>query len=152
VRLLVAASPRELPRIEEIAVNPSVLAFTLGISILTGLIFGLAPALAATRRSPGAFLKEGGRGATAGLAHNRLRNFLVVGEVALSLILLVSAGLLVRSFVRLLQVAPGFNPDRMVTMWVNFTSAAYSETGRSTRFVEELLPRVASLPGVESVA
>jgi putative ABC transport system permease protein len=152
VRLLVAASPRDLPRVGEISVDPGVLAFTLGISILTGLLFGLAPALAATRQNPGAFLKEGGRGSTSGLAHNRLRGFLVVGEVALSLVLLVSAGLLVRSFIRLLQVAPGFNPDRMVTMWMNFTSAAYSEKGRSTRLLEELLPRVAALPGVESVA
>jgi putative ABC transport system permease protein len=129
-----------------------VLAFTIGISVLTGLLFGLAPALAATRQSPGAFLKEGGRGSTSGTGQNRLRGFLVVGEVALSLVLLVGAGLLVRSFIRLLHVAPGFNPDRIVTMWMNFTSAAYSEKGRSTRFLNDLLPRVAALPGVESVA
>ncbi|HXN53073.1 MAG TPA: ABC transporter permease [Candidatus Acidoferrum sp.] len=152
VRLLVAVSPRDLPRVDEISVNPGVLAFTLGICILTGLLFGLAPALAATRQSPGAFLKEGGRGSTSGLAHNRMRSFLVVGEVALSLVLLVSAGLLVRSFIRLLQVAPGFNPDHIVTMWVNFTSAAYSEKGRSTQLLDQLLPRVAALPGVEGVA
>ena len=152
VRLLVNVSPRDLPRVEEISVNPGVLAFTVGISLLTGLLFGLAPAFAATRQSPGNFLKEGGRGSTSGLAHNRLRSFLVIGEVALSLVLLVSAGLLLRSFVRLLHVAPGFNPDRMVTMWMNFSSAAYSEKGRSTRLVNELLPRVAALPGVESVS
>jgi putative ABC transport system permease protein len=116
------------------------------------LLFGLVPAFAAIRQSPGAFLKEGGRGSTSGLAHNRLRGVLVIGEVALSLVLLVSAGLLLRSFARLLEVAPGFNPDRIVTMWLNFTSAAYSEKGRSTRLLNELLPRVAALPGVESVA
>ena len=152
VRLLVTISPRDLPRVEEVSLNAGVLLFTLGISLLTGFLFGLVPALAAARQSPGAFLKEGGRGSTSGLAHNRLRGFLVVGEVALSLVLLVSAGLLVRSFVRLLEVAPGFNPDRMVTMWMNFTSAAYSEKGRSTRLLNELLPRVAALPGVEAVA
>ena len=152
LRLLVAASPRDLPRVEEISVNPIVLAFTIGISVLTGLLFGLAPALAATRQSPGGFLKEGGRGSTSGAGQNRLRGFLVVGEVALSLVLLVSAGLLVRSFIHLLHVAPGFSPDRIVTMQVNFTSAAYSEKGRSTRFLNELLPRVAALPGVEGVA
>ena len=152
VRLLVAVSPRDLPRVEEVSLNGVGLLFTLGISVLTGLLFGLVPAFAATRQSPGAFLKEGGRGSTSGLAHNRLRGFLIVGEVALSLVLLVSAGLLLRSFVQLLEVAPGFNPDRIVTMWVNFTSAAYSEKGRSTRLLDELLPRVAALPGVEYLA
>jgi putative ABC transport system permease protein len=152
VRLLVAVSPRDLPRVEEVSINAGVLLFTLGISVLTGLLFGLVPAFAATRQSPGAFLKEGGRGSTSGLAHNRLRGFLIVGEVALSLVLLVSAGLLLRSFVRLLEVAPGFNPERIVTMWVNFTSAAYSEKGRSTNLLDELLPRITALPGVESVA
>ena len=152
VRLLVAVSPRDLPRVEEVSLNSGVLLFSLGISLLTGLLFGLVPAFAATRQSPGAFLKEGGRGSTSGLAHNRLRGFLIVGEVALSLVLLVSAGLLLRSFVRLLDVAPGFNPDRIVTMWVNFTSAAYSEKGRSTRLLDELLPRVTALPGVEAAA
>jgi predicted permease len=152
LRVLVAVSPRDLPRVEEVSLNAGVLLFTLGISLLTGLLFGLVPAFAAIRQSPGAFLKEGGRGSTSGLAHNRLRGVLVIGEVALSLVLLVSAGLLLRSFARLLEVAPGFNPDRIVTMWLNFTSAAYSEKGRSTRLLNELLPRVAALPGVESVA
>lgn len=152
LRLLVAASPQEFPRLQEVNVDLSVLGFTFGVSLITGLLFGLGPALAATRQTLGGFLKEGGRGSTAGRAHNRLRGLLVIGEVALSLVLLVSAGLLIRSFMRLLEVKPGFNPDRMVTMWLNFTSERYASKGRSTQFLDQLLPHVAALPGVEGVA
>jgi len=152
VRLLVAASPEQLPRVQEIALDLRVLLFTLGVSLLTGLLFGLAPALAATRHSLGHFLKEAGRGGAEGLAHNRLRGVLVVTEVAFSLVLLVCAGLLGRSFVRMLEVNPGFRPDHMVTMWMNFTSANYAPKGRPTQFLEQFLPRAAALPGVEGVA
>ena len=152
VRLLVAASPEQLPRVQEIALDLRVLLFTLGVSFLTGLLFGLAPALAATRHSLGHFLKEAGRGGAEGLAHNRLRGVLVATEVAFSLVLLVCAGLLGRSFVRMLEVNPGFRPDHMVTMWMNFTSANYAPKGRPTQFLEQLLPRAAALPGVEGVA
>src|SRR5712664_3617782 len=131
VRLLVAASPQQLPRVHEITLDLRVLFFTLGVSLLTGLLFGLAPAIAATRHSLGHFLKEAGRGGAQGLAHNRLRG---------------------RSFVRMLEVNPGFRPNHMVTMWMNFTSTNYAPKGRSTRFLEQLLPRVAALPGVEGVA
>ena len=152
VRLLVAASPQQLPRVREITLDLRVLLFTLGVSLLTGLLFGLAPALAATRHSLGHFLKEAGRGGAEGLAHNRLRGVLVVTEVAFSLVLLVCAGLLGRSFVRMLEVNPGFRPDHMVTMWMNFTSANYAPKGRPTQFLEQLIPRAAALPGVEGVA
>src|SRR6266705_95125 len=152
VRLLVAASPEQLPRVQEITLDLRVLLFTLGVSLLTGLLFGLAPALAATRHSLGHFLKEAGRGGAEGLAHNRLRGVLVVTEVAFSLVLLVCAGLLGRSFVRMLEVNPGFRPDHVVTMWMNFTSANYAPKGRRTQFLEQLLPRAAALPGVEGVA
>ena len=152
VRLLVATSPEQLPRVQEIALDLRVLHFTLGVSLLTGLLFGLAPALAATRHRLGHFLKEAGRGSAESLAHNRLRGVLVVTEVAFSLVLLVCAGLLGRSFVRMLEVNPGFRPDHMVTMWMNFTSANYAPKGRPTQFLEQLLPRAAALPGVEGVA
>jgi putative ABC transport system permease protein len=152
VRLLVAASPQQLPRVQEITLDLRVLLFTLGVSLLTGLLFGLAPAIAATRHSLGHFLKEAGRGGAQGLAHNRLRGLLVVSEVAFSLVLLVCAGLLGRSFVRMLEVNPGFQPDHVVTMWMNFTSANYAPKGRSTQFLDQLLPRIAALPGVEGTA
>src|SRR5215831_1307584 len=152
VRLLVAASPSDLPRVREVSIDLRVLGFTLAVSLLTGLLFGLAPALAAGRQSLGEFLKEGSRGSTSGVAHNRLRGLLVIGEVALSLVLLVASGLLIRSFVQILQVKPGFNPDHMITLWMNFTSIRYAESARSTQLLDQLLPRVAALPGVEGVA
>lgn len=152
VRLLVASSPQELPRVEEVSVDLRVLAFTFGVSLLTGLLFGMGPALAATVERVGAALKEGGRSATSGRGQNRLRSLLVIGEVALSLVLLVGAGLLVRSFTRMLEVKPGFNGDGVVTMRMNFTSERYAERGKSTQLLDQLLPRVAALPGVEGVA
>jgi predicted permease len=152
VQLLVAASPRELPRVQEVSLDLRVLAFTFGASLLTGLLFGLGPALAATRQGVGAALKEGGRSATTGRGHNSLRSLLVIGEVALSLVLLVGAGLLVRSFARMLEVKPGFDGNGVVTMWMNFAGERYSEQRRSTQLLDELLPRVAALPGVEGVA
>jgi putative ABC transport system permease protein len=152
VHFLVAASPRDLPRVQEVSVDPRVLGFTLAVSLLTGLLFGLAPSLAAGRQALGEFLKEGSRGSTSGVAHNRLRSLLVVGEVALSLVLLVASGLLIRSFVQILQVKPGFNSDHMITMWMNFTSVRYSENTRSTQLLDQLLDRVAALPGVEGIA
>ena len=152
VQLLVAASPQELPRVQEVSVDLSVLAFTFGVSMATGLLFGMGPALVATRQGVGSVLKEGGRSATTGRGHKRLRSLLVVGEVALSLVLLVGAGLLARSFARMLEVKPGFNGDGVVTMWMNFTGDRYAEKGRSTQLLDRLLPRVAALPGVEGVA
>src|SRR5213078_3743181 len=103
--------PEDVPRVREIALDGRVLAFTLGIAILTGLVFGLAPALAASRLDVNEALKAGGRG-TGGWRRNRLRSFLVVAEVALSLVLLIGAGLLLKSFVRLREVSPGFKPER----------------------------------------
>src|SRR5262249_32844403 len=141
-----------LPRVQEVSLDFRVLGFTLAVSLLTGLLFGLAPALAAGRQTLGGFLKEGGRGSAGGVAHNRLRNLLIVGEVALSLVLLAASGLLIRSFAEILRVNPGFNSDRMITMWMNFTSARYSENARSTQLLADLVPRVAALPGVEGVA
>jgi putative ABC transport system permease protein len=138
--------------VQEVNVDLRVLAFTFCISVLTGLLFGMGPALAVTRQRLGGFLKEGGRGATTELVHYRLRSLLMMGEVALSLVLLAGAGLLIRSFLRLLDVKPGFDPDGMVTMWVNFTSERYADKGRSTQLLERLLPRVRALSGVRGVA
>jgi len=152
LHFLVAASPRDLPRVQEVSLDLRVLGFTLSVSLLTGLVFGLAPSLAAGRQSLGEFLKEGSRGSTGGVAHNRLRSLLVVGEVALSIVLLVASGLLIRSFVEILHVKPGFNSDHIITMWMNFTSVRYSENVRSTQLLDQLLPRIAVLPGVEGVA
>jgi putative ABC transport system permease protein len=151
IRLLSAAKIEDLPRVSEMGVDFRVLAFTFCVCVLTGLLFGLAPALAATRQTLSGVLKEGERGAT-GLAHNRMRSLLVIGEVGLSLVLLVGAGLLTRSFIRLFQINPGFKSDHMVTMWMNFTSTRYNDKSHTAQFAEQLAARINALPGVEGVA
>src|SRR5215211_3304945 len=113
--LLVAFKPENLPRLSEIGVDWRVLGFTLGISILTGLVFGLVPAWAASRGRASDALKEGGRSSTAGRARQRLRSAFVIGELAVALVLLVGAGLLIKTFWKLRSVEPGFNPDRLIT-------------------------------------
>ncbi len=152
VRLLVAAGPEQLPRVEEIHVDRLVLAFTLGVSLLTGLLFGLAPALQASRLELSEVLKEGGRGNSAGPRHGRLRNLLVIAEMAMSLVLLIGAGLLGRSFMRLLEVQPGFRPDHLVTMFMNFAGPKYAKAGATAQFQEQLIQRVEAMPGVQGVA
>ncbi|MGH9778816.1 MAG: ABC transporter permease [Candidatus Acidiferrales bacterium] len=152
IAALVAASPPQLPRVSAIQVDRVALAFAVAVGALTGLLFGLAPALQNTRTHLAEALKEGVRGAGGGLPHNRLRRGLIVAEMALSVTLLVGAGLLTRSLLRLLDVDPGFRPENLVTMTISFSSAKYSQEGRNRAFVEELLPRLESLPGVEGVA
>ena len=152
VRLLEAVNPEQLPRVAEIHVDLRVLAFTLGISLLTGLLFGLAPAVQASRLALGEVLKEGGRGNSAGLRHGRLRNLLVIAEMAMSLVLLIGAGLLARSFMRLLEVQPGFRADHLVTMFMNFAGPKYALPGSSSQFEEQLIQRVEAMPGVQGVA
>jgi putative ABC transport system permease protein len=148
---LLAIASEQLPRASDVRLDGSILAFAAGLSLLTGLLFGLAPALDAARADIGETLKEGGR-TTAGRTRHRLRALLVVGEVALSLVLLAGAGLLTRSMFRLLEVKPGFRPDNLITMWVSFSSSKYSSGRSSADFLRELLPRLEALPGVQGVA
>jgi putative ABC transport system permease protein len=148
--LLVSFKPANLPRLSEIGVDGRVLGFTLGISILTGLIFGLVPAWAASRGRAGDALKEGGRSATAGSARQRLRSAFVVVELAVALVLLVGAGLLIKTFWKLRSVEPGFNPDRLVTMRVELPETRYKEVAPQTRFREQILAGMNSRPGVQA--
>ena len=148
--LLVALKPENLPRLQEIGVDSRVLGFTFGVSLLTGVIFGLLPAWAAARGGVSEGLKEGGRSATAGSARQRLRSMFVVGELAVALILLVGAGLLIKTFWKLRSVEPGFNPDHLLTMRVELPEARYKEVATQTRFRTQTLAAVNSLPGVEA--
>jgi putative ABC transport system permease protein len=150
--LLVAISPRDTPRLDEISLDGRVLGFTLAIACLTGLIFGLAPALQASRHDLNESLKEGGRSSTEGRGRNRVRSLLIVSEVALSLMLLVGAGLLIKSFMRLRDVDPGFNPANVLTTRISLTAAKYPEKAQRTSFYEQLLERIRGLPEVESAA
>ena len=148
--LLVALKPENLPRLQEIGVDTRVLAFTFGLSLFTGVIFGLLPAWTAAHGGVSEGLKEGGRSATAGSARQRLRSVFVVGELAVALILLVGAGLLIKTFWKLRSVEPGFNPDHLLTMRVELPEARYKEIDKQTRFRTQTLAGINSLPGVQA--
>jgi putative ABC transport system permease protein len=148
--LLVALQPENLPRLQEIGVDGRVLAFTFGVSLLTGIIFGLLPAWTASRSVVGEALKEGGRSATAGGARQRMRSTFVVVELAIALVLLIGAGLLIKTFWNLRSVEPGFNPDRLLTMRIELPEARYQEVGKQTRFRTQTLDAINSLPGVQA--
>ncbi len=138
-----------LPRAQEVSLDLRVLGFTLLVSLVTGLAFGLAPAYQASRLNLNDTLKEGGRGALAS-ARNRLRGGLVVAEVALALMLLVGAGLLLKSFLRLSNVSPGFNPQNALTMQISLSGKKYPDAARRNAFFEQILERIKALPGVEA--
>ncbi|HEX8144508.1 MAG TPA: ABC transporter permease [Pyrinomonadaceae bacterium] len=150
IDLLQSLKPENLPRLSAITIDARVLFFTLSLSILTGLIFGLVPALNASRLNVNEALKEGGRSATAGVARHRFSNLLVVSELALSLVLLISAGLLIKGFWRLRAVAPGFASARLLTMRIELPEERYKEIPRQTQFRERSLEAINSLPGVEA--
>jgi putative ABC transport system permease protein len=149
-RLLVAVAPAGAPRFEEISVDARVFAFAFGVTILTGLLFGLAPALRASRVDLNGTLKEGGRAGAEGARRDRTRGLLVVSEIALSFMLLVGAGLLVRSFMRLREVSPGFDPAGVLAMRLSVPGAKYPAGAERAQFFGQALEKLRSLPGVES--
>jgi putative ABC transport system permease protein len=148
--LLLAAIPGEMPFWMKFDLDLRVLGFTFAIASLTGLIFGIAPALQGSKTDLNEALKEGGRGGGAG--HNRLRSLLVVVEVALSLVLLVGAGLMVRSFAKLTQVNSGIRPANVLTVEVPLPRAKYPKDAQQISFFQQLVARVGALPGATSVA
>ncbi|MGI8565502.1 MAG: ABC transporter permease, partial [Pyrinomonadaceae bacterium] len=147
--LLLAAIPVDLPFWMKFNLDWRVLGFAAGTALLTSLIFGVAPALQAARIDLNETLKEGGRGG-AGASRHRLRRALVVAEVALSLILLIGAGLMTRSFLRLQQVNPGLNAENVLTLRVSLPSAKYDAPEKRHEFFKQMLERTRALPGVES--
>jgi putative ABC transport system permease protein len=149
VRALAIFAPDNLPRRAEIGIDGGVLLFTLGISVLTGLLFGLAPAIHGIKEQLVESLKEGGKGSTMGIRGRRARSGLVVAEVALALVLLVGAGLMIKSFSRLMQNDPGYRTDNLLTMRIALPGSKYSGPA-TTSFYDRLIAQVAALPGVES--
>ena len=150
--------PADIPRLHEIEINLSVLGFVFLISTITGLLFGLVPAMQSSRPDVISNLKDGSHGSGFGLATNRFRSGLVVLEFALSLILMIAAGLLLRSFVRLLDVNPGFNADNVLLarVWLpvpnNPELDPYRDPLKRAGFIKELLQRMSAIPGVRSAA
>ena len=148
--LLVSLSPPELMNLAQAKINLPVLGFTMAVSLLTGVIFGLAPAFETTRLNLTESLKEGGKNIGGSSRSHRLRNSLVVTEVALALVLLVGAGLLIRSFARLQAVDPGFNVENVLTMKVGLPNRKYDTDQKRIQFFQQAIAGMQSLPGVEA--
>jgi len=137
---------------QRVRIEPAVVAFTAALSVVTGIVFGLIPAIQMSRTELNECLKEGTRSASGGRARQRLRSALVVAEVSLSLVLLIGAGLTIRSFLKLSHVNPGFNPENVLTAEVTLPDLKYSEWDQRRRFLNTALQEIASLPGVTHVA
>jgi putative ABC transport system permease protein len=148
VRALVALGPATIPRLEEIGLDSHAMAFTAAATLLTGLLYGLAPALKISRPDLQDTLKS--TGATTAGGGSRLRGLLVVAEVAMTLVLLVGAGLLAKSFWRLLQVSPGFEAENVLTMQLSLPTSDYREGRQTVAFYRQLFERLGALPGVEA--
>ena len=149
VRVLVACLPAGFPRAAEIRLDAGVFAVTLLVAVVTGLLFGLVPAVTAARSDLQQGLREGGRGATGGGRQLRLRNFLVVGETGLACVLLIAAGLMLHSFVNLLQADAGFRPQQVLTATISLPNQSYREGCRFGRFHDQLMAGLRSIPGVQ---
>ena len=151
VELLKTIGAQTVPRLHEVNIDLVVLGVTLAICVGKGIIFGLAPGLASSRPELTEALKEGGRSSTIGTRRNRLRNGLVIAEVALALVLLSGAGLLIKSFARLQNVEnPGFNPRNALTFEISLPKMQYPDDSSIIRFDNEAQRRIAALPGVQA--
>jgi putative ABC transport system permease protein len=149
--LLIAISPADSPRFDEIRIDSRVFLFTLGITVLTGLVFGIAPALQTSRPDLNESLKESGRQGAGGERQNRLGSLLIVSEIALSFMLLAGAGLLVKSFMKLNEVSAGFNANNVLTMRLGLFPDKYPQGEPRARIFSEAVARIKTVPGVESV-
>src|ERR1700754_2479844 len=150
--LLGSFIPENIAQAREISLDLKVLGFTLLVSLLTGFIFGLAPAIQSLRMNQSETLKEGGRDSVTGRSGKRLRGLLVTAEVAVSLVLLIGAGLLINSFLRLRNIDPGFKVDHLLTMKIELPEPKYETLERRAAFYTDLVQRVQSLPGARSAA
>jgi len=152
LRLLTIMGPTNLPRLDEIAIDPPVLLFALGISFLVGLLFGLAPVFKYAGPRLGTALREGGRGSSEGRERHRARSVLVVVQVSLALVLLISSGLMIRTFQALKQVQPGFTrPHEILTLRVSIPEAQVPKPEQAVRMNNNILEKIAAIPGVTSI-
>jgi len=152
LRSLIAANPNSLPRTADIGLDLTVVAFTIVVALLTGLVFGLAPLLHVGHRAVSLALKEGGTRSTATITRNRVRRGLVVAEVALAVMLVVGAGLMLRSFWKLMRFDSGFDRTNLVTFGISLPAAKYQEQPRRVAFYNEIINRLKATPGVQSAA
>ena len=152
VEFLVSLSPASIPRLNEISLDARVVAVTMSVSLLTGLLFGLAPAMQFSKPDLNETLKDVGRNSTDGRQRQRLRGLLVISELALSVVLLIGAGLMIRSFIRVQVADPGFNAENLLTMRLSLPRSKYPDFNRQTRFFQDLIERIQAQPGVQSTA
>jgi len=152
LRALLAAVPDNLARVDAVRLDAEALAFTAVVTLLTGIVFGLAPALQVSKADLNETLKEGGRAGTRGLRAHRIRSALVVAQVALSLVLLTGAGLMLRSFAELHAASPGVDPKGVVSAGVALPGARYAEQDARRQFVRRVIDRLESMPGVETAS
>jgi putative ABC transport system permease protein len=150
VEFLTSLQPEGIPRLDAVRVNDVVILFTLALALFTGVIFGIVPAIHSTRGGLSGVLKESGRGAATSRGGARLRGALVVVEMALAVMLLAGAGLLMRSFVRLQAVDPGFRPEQALTFDLTLPDPRYEEDSKRVAFFDQLMPRLSALPGVRA--
>jgi predicted permease len=143
--------PHDIPRIQDASIDGSVLLFDLAVSLATGLLFGVLPALRLSRSAPAQALRDGSRSVAGGRGQNRVQSALVIAQTAIGLVLLVSSGLLIRSFVRILNVDPGFDPKNVLTARMRVPSDGLSHD-QNIQFYHQLLGRISSLPGVQSAS
>ena len=148
-KALLALAPSDLPRLSGVQVDLRILLLSIGVSLVCGVIFGLVPALTAAKTDLVSSLKDSERTESAGATRHWLRRTFVVAEVAIALVLLISAGLLVRSFGKLLDVKPGFNPQNVITLRMSLPSAQYNNFPKIAAFYDDVLARVSALPGVQ---
>jgi putative ABC transport system permease protein len=152
IRLLVAVAPEGLPRVDEIRIDPVVLAFTASVSLVAGLLFGLLPVLKFTSPQLASSLKEGGRASSDGRSRHRARNVLVVAEVALAVVLLVGSGLMMRTFQAMRRVDPGFTqPEQVLTLRVSIPESLVPDMEQAARTHEQIVRRIEQIPGVKGV-
>jgi predicted permease len=152
VRGIRAILPPDIPRIQDIRIDSEVGWFTLGASLLAALLSGFVPALLSSRQDVSAAIKEGGAGAGSGRGHNFLRQMLVVVEVALAIVLVIGATLAMQSFARILRVDPGFRPDHLITMRIDFPEFRFAKVDQSVHFVQQVLENSRAIPGVEAAS
>ena len=151
IYVLAHGGPAGVPRLAQAALDLRVFGFALGVSLVTGILFGLAPGMQASGSGLSMTLKEGGRGGTAGRAGRRMRNALAIAEVALAVVVLIGAGLLIRSFIRLRGVDPGFRPAGVLTVRVPLAGGRNTKGERRIAFFKQVTDRIATLPGVRAV-
>jgi predicted permease len=150
-RVLIATNPGGIPRSAEIGLDAAVVLFTLGVSVFTGLLFGLAPAIHLSNRAVSRSLRDGSGRATAGTTRQNVRRLLVISEVAMAVILVVGSGLMLRSFRELMKVDPGFQPEGLLSFQLFLPASTYTDGNAQAGFFDRLVPRLRQLPGVTGV-